>query len=202
MRRAGPALDLARLPSSGFGAHGLWWWAGLAFMLMETAGFGLAGAAYLFLIDANPHWPISARPPDLLWGTAQTLLLALSLPPALALSKAARRRDLSAVRRLGAAVAALNALSVVVRAFEFTRLNTRWDQDAYGSITWTLILLHTVHLLTDFVDTLFLTVVLFTHPVATDRFADVDDDALYWAFVVITWAPLYLLIYWAPRWTS
>jgi len=28
----------------------------------------------------------------------------------------------------------------------------------------------------------------------------VDDDAVYWAFVVLTWLPFYALVYWAPRW--
>ncbi len=26
-----------------------------------------------------------------------------------------------------------------------------------------------------------------------------DDDSVYWAFVVLTWLPIYALIYWAPR---
>jgi heme/copper-type cytochrome/quinol oxidase subunit 3 len=52
---------------------------------------------------------------------------------------------------------------------------------------------------TDFVDTFFLTVILFTHPVTSDRLSDLDDDALYWAFVVASWIPIYLLVYWAPR---
>ena len=57
------------------------------------------------------------------------------------------------------------ALALVIRAFEFAHLNTRWDQDAYGSVAWTLMLLHTTHLITDFVDTVFLAVFLFTHRV-------------------------------------
>ena len=70
----------------------------------------------------------------------------------------------------------------------------------FGSIVWGLILLHTVHLVTDFLDTLFLCVFLFTHSVDNERFSDTDDNAGYWAFIVLTWLPYYLLIYWAPRW--
>jgi cytochrome c oxidase subunit 3 len=31
------------------------------------------------------------------------------------------------------------------------------------------------------------------------RFGDVQDNALYWNFVVLTWLPIYGCIYWVPR---
>jgi hypothetical protein len=34
------------------------------------------------------------------------------------------------------------------------------------------------------------------------RFSDVDDNAFYWDFVVISWLPLYFILYWFPRLTS
>jgi heme/copper-type cytochrome/quinol oxidase subunit 3 len=193
-------LDLSRLPVGGFGSHGLWFWAGAAFMLIEGAGFALAGATYVYLMNNARHWPLNSDPPSLLWGTLQTVLLLASIPPALILSRAARRRDKAATQLWAILVTGLNFLAIVIRAFEFPNLNTRWDQDAYGSVTWALMLLHTTHLLTDFIDTLFLTVMLFTHPLTNDRFSDVDDDVVYWIYVVLVWIPLYLLIYWAPRW--
>jgi heme/copper-type cytochrome/quinol oxidase subunit 3 len=200
MTRARPIGDLSSLPTSGFRSHGLWFWAGCAFMLIEASGFSLGGAAYIYVMNGNSRWPLAGDPPDLTWGTVQTALLLASLVPAWFLMRASRRRDLKACQAWGVLVALFNAAAIVVRAFEFPHLNTRWDQDAYGSVTWALILLHTVHLLTDFIDTLFLTVFLFTHPVHTERFSDIDDDVIYWAYVVLTWIPLYLLIYWAPRW--
>lgn len=200
MSRRPAALDLSKLPASGFDSHGLWYWAGLAFMLMEGSAFALACAAYVYIMNSADQWPLEGRAPALTWGTVQTVLLLGSLWPTLLLSRAARRRDLAATKLWAVAVAGLNALALVIRAIEFPHLNTSWDADAYGSITWTLILLHTLHLITDFVDTFFLTVFLFTHPVDTERFSDVQDDCVYWAYVVATWIPLYLLVYWAPRW--
>lgn len=198
---AAPAVqDLSALPTAGFSSHGLWYWAGLAFMLMEGSAFSLACAAYVYLMNSAGQWPLEGRAPALTWGTVQTVLLLGSLIPTWFLSKASLRRDLKATQSWGVLVAGLNALALVIRGVEFFHLNTRWDQDAYGSITWTLIILHTLHLITDFVDTFFLTVFLFTHPVPTERFSDVEDDAIYWAYVVFTWLPLYLLIYLAPRW--
>jgi heme/copper-type cytochrome/quinol oxidase subunit 3 len=89
---------------------------------------------------------------------------------------------------------------LIVRGFEFPALDVRWDANAYGSILWFLLGLHTVHLLTDFGDTLVLTALMFTrHGSRPRRFSDVGDNAFYWDFVVASWVPLYVLIYWVPR---
>ena len=94
---------------------------------------------------------------------------------------------------------AIAVVSMVIRAMEFPHLNTHWHDTAYGSVTWALIALHTTHVLTDLADTAVLAVFLFTHHVDGKRFADVSDNAHYWNFVVLTWLPIYALIYWAPR---
>jgi heme/copper-type cytochrome/quinol oxidase subunit 3 len=197
----GPIVgDLSRLPTAGFRSHGLWFWAGLGFMVIEGTGFALAVAAYLYLMNGAPQWPLADVAPDLLWGTAFTVLLLLSLIPNALVSRAARSRDLAKTRLWTTVMALAAMLALILRAFEFPHLNTRWDQDAYGSIVWALMLLHTTHVVTDFYDTVFLAIFQFTHPVDTERFSDTDDNAGYWAFVVMTWLPIYLLVYWAPRW--
>jgi cytochrome c oxidase subunit 3 len=193
--------DLSKIPTSGFGAHSLWFWGALGFMAIESAGFALAGASYLYLMNRASQWPLSSPPPDLFWGTAITLLMLGSLVPTVFLSRAARKRDRKQTKFWMVLVTALNALAIICRGFEFNHLNTRWDQDAYGSVVWALVLLHTVHLLTDFIDSGVLTGFLFTCDIDDERLSDVDDDAVYWAFVVLTWLPIYALVYWAPRWT-
>ena len=67
-------FDLSTLPAAGFRSHGLWFWAGMAFMLMEGVAFALAGATYLYLMNGAAQWPLADRPPDLAWGTLQTWL--------------------------------------------------------------------------------------------------------------------------------
>ena len=59
--------------------------------------------------------------------------------------------------------------------------------------------LHTAHLLIDTVDTLVLAVLMHTGPLEGKRFADVSENAVYWYFVVLSWLPIYFVIYWAPR---
>jgi heme/copper-type cytochrome/quinol oxidase subunit 3 len=87
----------------------------------------------------------------------------------------------------------------VIRAYEFAHLNVMWDRDAYGSIVWLTLGLHTVHVVTDLLDSAVLAVLMFVGPVEEHRFVDVEENAVYWYFVVLTWLPIYGVIYWAPR---
>jgi heme/copper-type cytochrome/quinol oxidase subunit 3 len=86
-----------------------------------------------------------------------------------------------------------------VRALEFTTLNTHWTANAYGSIVFALLALHTTHLVTDFIDTVVLTVLMFTGPLNGRRFVDVSENADYWWFVLAAWIPIYFTIYLVPR---
>ena len=64
---------------------------------------------------------------------------------------------------------------------------------------WTLFGLHTLHLVTDAWDTGVLNVLFFTGPLEGKRFGDVSENSLYWYFVVVSWLPIYAVLYWAPR---
>ena len=53
---------------------------------------------------------------------------------------------------------------LIIRGFEFNNLNCRWTDDAYGSIIWALLLLHTTHILTDWGDTVVLWALMLHRP--------------------------------------
>lgn len=194
--------DLSHLPASGFRQHGLWFWAGAGFMLIEGTAFVLAAAAYVLLMNEADQWPLASAPPNLFWGTAAAAVFVASLVPNFLVSHSARKRDVRATQRWALVMSALGVSLVVLRTVELGHLNTRWDQDAYGSIVWALVILHTAHLVTDVLDTLFLTVFLFTHPVDNERFSDTDDNAGYWTFIALSWVAYYVIVYWAPRWAA
>jgi cytochrome c oxidase subunit III len=40
---------------------------------------------------------------------------------------------------------------------------------------------------------------MFTRHGHGKRFSDVSDNAFYWNFVVLSWPPIYVLLYWTPR---
>jgi cytochrome c oxidase subunit III len=193
------AFDASGLPLHGMGTASITWWGTAAFMLIEGTGFALAIAVYLYLWSLAPEWPLGAPRPDLGPGTWVTAVLLVSLAPNWLVSRWAEREDLVKVR-IGLIVMSLAGIApLVLRIFEFPALHTSWDSNAYGSVTWLLLGLHTTHLITDLGDTLVLAVLMFTRHANKRRFGDVQDNAFYWAFVVLTWLPIYACLYWAPR---
>ena len=196
---AGGALDVSGLPSYAFGPRSLMWWGTLGVIAIEATVFAMMVATYFYLRSQAPGWPLGVQPPLLVWGTVNTLILLASVVPNHFTKHAAESHDLAGVR-LGMCLCILFALAfLVVRIFEFRSLNVAWDANAYGSAVWTLLGLHTVHLVTDFADSLVLAVLMFTGPLEGRRFVDVAENAMYWDFVVFAWLPIYAVIYWAPR---
>ncbi|MGY5811736.1 cytochrome c oxidase subunit 3 [Rhizobium sp. LEGMi198b] len=193
-------LDVSKLPPHGMGTASPTWWGTCAFMLIEGSGFALAIAVYFYLMSIAPQWPINAPAPGLIPGTVLTAILLASVVPNILLSRWARQRNLRKVRIGLVIMSVLGAIPLILRAFEFTVLHVRWDDNAYGSIIWTLLGLHSTHIITDLIDTLVLACLMFTrHADNPRRFGDVEDNAMYWNFVVVAWIPLYTCIYWVPR---
>ena len=191
--------SINELPTYGFGSQSGPWWGAMAFMALEGMGFAIAIAAYLYLYAVNPKWPLNSPPPDLWPGTLETVIFVLSVIPNLWINRVAHRLDLRAVR-IGLVIMSVIGLGLlVIRGFEFAHLNTRWDNDAYGSVVWLVLGLHTTHLATDVGDTIVLTVLMFTSHATPRRFSDVTDNVFYWNFVVLAWLPLYILLDWTPR---
>jgi heme/copper-type cytochrome/quinol oxidase subunit 3 len=193
-------LDLAKLPLHGLGSASVTWWGTLSFMLIEGTGFALVIAVYLYLMSLAPIWPLNAPKPDLLPGTAVTVILLISVVPNILVSRWATQQDLRKVRTGMIVMSLFGIVPLLVRIFEFPALNVQWDTNAYGSILWIMLGLHTTHILTDLADTLVLAVLMFTrHGNSRRRFGDVQDNAMYWNFVVATWLPIYGCVYWLVR---
>jgi heme/copper-type cytochrome/quinol oxidase subunit 3 len=192
--------DVSALPTYSFGATMTTWWGTLGFCALEGMGFALAIGAYLYLVQVNPQWPLADAPPNHWPGTILTLILLLSIWPNLEAERRAREENLPRVQRYLVIMSVVGVVLVAIRFYEFANLNVRWDQNAYGSITWIILGLHAAHILTDVGDTVVLTALMFTRHAHGKRFSDVEDNAFYWYFVVGSWLPLYILIYWVPRW--
>jgi cytochrome c oxidase subunit III len=200
---AGPRFtaDLSSLPTHGFGHRALTWWGVVAFFLIEGTAFIMAIAAYFFLMNQEQAWPPPPfLPPGLLAGTLFTILLLLSEIPNSIAKHAAERGELRKLRRMLIVASAIGVALLVIRGFEFASLNVLWTDNAYGSVVWMLLLLHTTHIATDWIDTVVLAFLMHgRHGMEGRRFVDCSENAMYWRFVWLAWLPMYLLIYWLPR---
>jgi cytochrome c oxidase subunit III len=194
-----PALDVLHLPAYVFGPRGLMWWGTTGLLVIEGTVFAILIAAYFYLRLYVPEWPPPLPPPDLFYGTANTLVLLISAAPNEWVKRAAERQDLRTVC-IGLLVClAFAAAFLALRAFEFKALHCRWDTNAYGSAVWSILGFHMFHLVTDALDTAVLTALMFTKRIEGTRFVDVKENAIYWYFVVGVWLLLYAVVYIAPR---
>jgi cytochrome c oxidase subunit 3 len=195
------AVDVRDLQDQGaFGPDGLIWWGTVGFMVIEGSMFVMAIITYFFLRTRVSEWPPSAPNPDLTFGTLNTMLLLASVAPNQLAKRAAEKLDLRKVRIWLPVCLGFGMAFLTVRAAEFATLGVSWDSNAYGSVVWFLMGIHTTHLLTDVLDTSVLTALVFTGHVEPKRMVDVNENAIYWDFVVLGWLPIYLVVYWAPRW--
>jgi cytochrome c oxidase subunit III len=191
--------DVSSLPDHAFGPRTLLWWGVIGFIVIEAGAFLLAGGSYFFLMNHTTPWPPNHPPPGLILSAVFTItLLASELPNAWA-ERASHAQNQRGTRASLVVMSLAGLVLIAIRFMEFRTLNVRWDEDAYGSIVWALLLLHTAHLITDVADTIVLTVFSFVHDMTPRRFADVADGGLYWHFVVVAWLPIYALVYWVPR---
>jgi heme/copper-type cytochrome/quinol oxidase subunit 3 len=197
--RRGDALDVAGLPSYGFSHRSLMWWGTAGMMAIEGMAFAFMIVIYFYLRSLSDTWPAAGDPPDLLWGTLNAVLIVLSAVPNTYVDKAAIQHDLRKVRIGLVILGVIGIALMIVRALEFTTLNVRWDDSAYGSVVWVLLGLHTFNLITDYIDSLVLTALMFKSPLEGKRFVDVAENAGYWDFVVVSWLPIYAVVYWGAR---
>jgi cytochrome c oxidase subunit III len=193
--------SVAELPDSGSGPRTLNWWGVLGFILVEGTVMLLAIGAYYYLMPNEASWPPGSPPPGLLWSTLGLVLMLASEWPNVLAARAGRDHDQRAVRRWLLVMTAIGVALLVLRGFEFTTLNADWTDSAYGSILWGLLLLHTVHLVTDVYDTAVLAALAHRHHFDGRRHSDVEDNAMYWHFVVVAWVVVYGVIYGTPRLT-
>ena len=194
-------VDVGGLPDHAFGSRSIMWWGMVLVIAIEATVFVVAIASYFYLQGNEAAWPPPDTPlPGLFWPTVNVAILLVSLIPNQIIKSAAENMNLRRVR-IWLPVADLFAIAfVVVRVFEFRTLHVSWDSNAYGSITWTLLGFHTFHLVTDLLDSLVLTALIFTHHGEKPRrMVDTAENAFYWYFVVISWLPIYAVLYWSPR---
>lgn len=192
-------LDVTGLPTYAFGNRSLMWWGTFGMILIESTVFVLALVAYFYLRERSYDWPPHGQPPALIYGTLNTIVLLVSAIPNQWTKHAAEQEDLPRVRVGLSVCLAFSVVFLILRAFEFGALNTSWNDSAYGSIVYALMVLHTIHLVTDVIDSAVLTALMFIGPISGKRFVDVSENALYWWFVVGSWLFIYATVYLAPR---
>jgi cytochrome c oxidase subunit 3 len=192
-------LDVSGLPTVVFGHTNVSWLGNVFYMIIEGVMFAMVVASYFYLRTRSSEWPPNGIPPSLRYGVASAILFVVSIIPAVWVQKQARQGNRTNTR-IGLIVLALFGVgAIVLRAFEFSALNCRWDSNAYASLIWVLIGVHTGHLITEWIETAVLTGVSFTAAMQGTRFVDVTLNSDYWYFVVSAGLIVDFIIYGTTR---
>jgi heme/copper-type cytochrome/quinol oxidase subunit 3 len=196
-----PVLDVSALPTQAFGPRTTLWWGVVVMLTIETMALAMTAVGVVYVRQNFPAWPpYGTAPPNLIAATTNTALLLLSLIPMRVVESAARRfRRTATVVSLGL-MTLLGVGHCVLRGFELAALNCRWDDHAYGSAAWLLVGMHAAHLLGATLENLLLAVVI-ARSAEPKHYVDADSNAFYWYFIVLSWLPIYVIVYLWPHWS-
>lgn len=204
-------LDVSDLPKAAVDHRSPIWWGNLMMMLIETTMFAIAVAAYFYIRLNFSQWPPvqpnfdppNFRPlPDLGVSTANLLVILASAVPMLYADRRALKMD-----RRGATLGfilciVLGLVAIALRGFEFHALKFRWDDNAYGSITWFILGMHLTHLIAGTCENGIMLAWLLVHGLDEKHARDVRIGAVYWYWVALIWVVLFAVVFLYPRFTS
>jgi cytochrome c oxidase subunit I+III len=194
-------LDVSHLPTTELSTGSLLWWGMLGFVVVEGAVFALLITVALYLRNELPHWPPPPVPPPDLWlPTAGLLLLFASLLPMHRSEKAAERGDRRGTIGWLVAGTALGLGFLALRIVTWSSLPFQWNDHAYGSLVWTVLGLHTIHVGTELLESIVVLVLLARGYWGDEQRLSVLTSGVYWDFVVIAYVPLYAVVYLLPHW--
>lgn len=194
--KARPTIDVSELPSFAFGPRDPLWWGVVGLIAIEGSMFLMLIATYLYLRMNEAHWPpVGAGIPAVVLECIGTASLLASVIPTYFQNRAARRGDLRGMRRNMLIATALGIAALVFRCVSIDRLAFRWDSNAYGSIFWTIVVLHLFHLIGGIIENATMATLLFTGPVEKKRLVDVEVGGIYWYYTVAEWIPAFVVMY-------
>ncbi|HEV2017470.1 MAG TPA: cytochrome c oxidase subunit 3 [Gemmatimonadaceae bacterium] len=181
--------------------HAPSWWGNRLMLFVEGAAFAILAVSYFYIWWNFDAWPPQrTQLPDLGVASINLLVLAVSVAPFWNAARLAQRHERPVLVGAWLALGVLLGIAaIVLRVLEFPALHTRYNSNAYGSITWTILAVHLAHLLAGTLQTLLIALVMFVGPVEKKHYTDAKVVAMYWYFIVISWLALYMIVFITPR---
>jgi cytochrome c oxidase subunit III len=201
-------LDVRDVPAIAFDTRSTLWWGNTLLLMIETAMFGILVALYFNVMQNTSPFPpprIDRFPvlydswPDLTLPVTGFIVLVVSLVPGIWVDIAARRRNASQIKIGLIITLAFNIAAFVIRYYEYDSLHFKWDDNAYGSITWMILGMHMLHIIALGCEDIYLLIWTFIKGVDDKHTLDLTVTAVYWYWIVGVWVLLFPLIYILPR---
>ena len=169
-------------------AYSTAWWGMASLIATESMVFVVLLGAYFFLRATSKQWPIGGIPaPELrlsvpfsfvLWGSSIPIFIA----------EAAIRRGSQRGLRAGLAVSGLMGLAFLgYTGKDFLDLHFGWRTNAYGSIYYTIVGLHALHVIIGLGMNAIVQIKAWQGKFSAERHMSVEVFSLYWHFVDAVW---------------
>ena len=201
-------IDVRDLQSTVFDYRAPLWWGNTLLLFIETAMFGILVTIYFsVMMNTSPfppprvdRLPVLYDPvPDLTLPVINLVVLLASLIPGIWLDISARKRNARAVKIALILTLSFNIASIVIRYFEFDSLHFKWNDNAYGSITWMILGMHLLHIIALGCEDIYLLIWTFAKGMDDKHAVDLTVTAVYWYWIVGIWVLLFPLVYLVPR---
>jgi heme/copper-type cytochrome/quinol oxidase subunit 3 len=193
-------VDVSPLPTVVFGSRATTWWGMMCFMAVESLSLAICAASYFYLRKNVSAWPPEGTQlPSLLWPTISIVALLASNILAWRLDRAAKDESFARTKLILAVSTVVGLALFGFRLFEFRALNVAWDTNAYGSIAWAILAFHGSLLLMDVLETGGLALVYLFGKPQRKHYVHASENAIYWFFTTLSYVPLYIVVFWGPR---
>ena len=193
-------LDVSGLPDFEISSEAPLWWGQLFLAFIEGSLFCILIAMYFYIRLSMDMWP----PPGVqLFGELApalcVVLLIASCAGSYLASQAAQRDDRGGMIRGLVINLVLAVAALAFRTLNWTHWNFTWRSTAYGSITWSILFLHTLDVVADLIFTLVLLILVAIGRHSPRQRLGVHVDSIVWYFLVAIWIPLYVTVFWGPH---
>jgi cytochrome c oxidase subunit 1/cytochrome c oxidase subunit I+III len=183
----------------GKGKHPPFYYGMWMFITIETVEFLCLIASYFYLRTTQHDWPPGDLPyPDLIVGAVATVLMLASIIPTY-LGDEAIKHDNQRGLLIHLALTMLieTAFVALLTGYLFS-LNYRWQDNAYTSLFWTLLVTHILFAATMVLENLYVFVQTLRGFYNSERHWGVEVDGLSSYFVVASWLAIYLTVFLSP----
>lgn len=181
------------------------WWGILCLIVIETMvvlGF-LVSFFYLWIVnvaEGRMGWPPGGVVPPVLYPGINTgLLIICSLAMYYGGIAMERDRNWTFVWTVVVCCAA-GSLVAWLRWLQLLELPFAWKDNAYAALVWTLTGFHLMHVTSAVLGTAVIGWFAAKGFYTDQRRLGVQVDTIYWYFVSGIWIPIYIVLYWIPRW--
>jgi cytochrome c oxidase subunit 3 len=179
---------LVEPPRAGAPGYDKAWWGMLVVIATEGMVFLVLLAANFFLRATSSQWPPpGVELPELFQTSIFTAILLGSSLPIFWVDAAIKRGRMRHVQ-IGLALSWLMGVAFLVHtALDFEALHFGWRDSAYGSIYYTIVGLHALHVIVGLLFSLLVQLKIAVGRIDARRHVTLDVFSLYWHFVDVVW---------------